>query len=269
MLDVVNIGPISISTYFLWMSLIWVLLLLWLPSRCRNLKFDHDHALNMAFIMMVTGVLGGRLLFVLWEDLPTAPQLYSDDPWRAFRLWDGGFVYYGGAIAAVISACAYAKWHRLRVAEWADFFTPMSSLGYSLGRWGCLLAGCCYGKSCDLPWAISGRHPTQAYAALYELGVFFLLQFLRQLSAAKTIPSGRALRPGGLFWTWLALHSVGRLIMEQYRDDFRGSFLAWTIGSFNIFLSLGEIISWTLLALALYRLLATHLHFYLQQGDQS
>jgi phosphatidylglycerol:prolipoprotein diacylglycerol transferase len=39
----------------------------------------------------------------------------------------------------------------------ADILAPSIALGYVSGRIGWLLNGCCYGRPCNLPWAIRGR----------------------------------------------------------------------------------------------------------------
>ena len=47
-------------------------------------------------------------------------------------------------------------------------------------------------------------------------------------------------KPGMLFSVWIVLHGAGRLIMEYFRDDFRGQiFLSLTISSW---ISLGLIL---------------------------
>ena len=106
----------------------------------------------------------------------------------------------------------------------------MLALGYGLGRLGCFLNGCCFGKLCELPWAVEFhypglpanlRHPTQLYATAWELGALVVLLLLEKYSDKV---QQKVLRTqGALFFTWLALHAVGRLIMEQFRDDYRGA----------------------------------------------
>ncbi len=37
--------------------------------------------------------------------------------------------------------------------------------------------------------------------------------------------------PGSIFYLWMILHSVGRLLMESFREDFRGPSLGLSISS--------------------------------------
>ncbi len=110
-----------------------------------------------------------------------------------------------------------------------DLFAPGIALAQGVGRMGCLLAGCCYGRSTDAPWGItftsalatarSGTplgvdlHPTQVYesaAVLLIRGV--LLAGERRWRAF----------PGRTFWTYLLLYGVARILLELYRGDPRG-----------------------------------------------
>ena len=66
----------------------------------------------------------------------------------------GGLVYYGGLIGATVAGIGYLRWKKLPVWKIADILAPSIALGSVFGRIGCLLNGCCYGRACDLPWAI-------------------------------------------------------------------------------------------------------------------
>lgn len=185
--------------------------LLWLIAVYGFLKvsrLNRVFGIDLAFVILVSGLIGGRLFHVLYE----TPEAYLQEPLKIFYLWQGGFVFYGGFILSALASIFYCYYKKQDFFEWADFFAPLLAAGYIYGRIGCFLAGCCYGQSCDLPWAIEDRHPTQLYAVVTE---FILLLIL--LSEKKQM------RPQGvLFSTWVLGHAIGRLFMEPYRDDFRG-----------------------------------------------
>lgn len=209
MLPELDIGPfVGLPTYFLYLSLLFSLLiyLAWKWAFLRG--FPQDHALNIAMIMIASGMVGGRLFHVFYE----VPEYYALNPLDALKFWQGGFVFFGGLASAVLGGWLYVKKSKESFLTWADFFAPLGALGYGLGRFACFLAGCCYGKLCELPWAVQGRHPTQIYTMIIEclvaLGLFKL--------------SKRDLPTGMIFWIWLVCHSLNRLLMEYFRDDFRG-----------------------------------------------
>ena len=132
----------------------------------------------------------------------------------------GGLVYYGGLIGATIAAAGYLAWKKLPVWKIADILAPSIALGSVFGRIGCLLNGCCYGRLCDLPWAIhfpadhethgAGVHPTEIYDALLNL---LLYAFLAWLFRRKKFD-------GQIFATYLILYAVCRSIVEYFRGDY-------------------------------------------------
>jgi len=68
------------------------------------------------------------------------------DPFFLFKIWEGGLVFYGGLIASVLVAIWFLKKYRISFWKYADFFAPALALGHAIGRQGCFLAGCCYGR---------------------------------------------------------------------------------------------------------------------------
>jgi len=234
--SLIRIGSLTVPTYYLIISLTTCLAILWFYKRCEDRDLSQDTALNLSFFVLLFGFLGARLTHVLFE----APSFYLDNPQAFFDIFAGGFVFYGGALLGYLTGLAYLIYKRLDPWPWHDVLAPVVALGYSLGRLACFASGCCYGKICDLSWAIplkqinleSGltsvvnRHPTQLYASGLEA---LTLIFLLWLEKKKTFP-------GQVFLSWIILHSIGRLIMEAFRDDFRGSLVLGL--SFSSFLSL-------------------------------
>lgn len=188
--------------------------------------------MDVALALMIGSFVGARLFHVVYEN----PEIYLQNPIAIFYFWNGGFVFYGGAILGLLSGWAVLKFRKVSsTLTYFDLFTPIASLSYALGRLGCLMAGCCYGKHCSLPWAIDGRHPTQVYASLWELGVLSIL-----LGSEKTLK-----KPGQLFFLWLPLHAFGRLLMESLRDDFRGYELGLSVSSWiSLILIAGAALYW-------------------------
>ncbi|NPC50949.1 prolipoprotein diacylglyceryl transferase [Corallococcus sp. AB032C] len=98
-----------------------------------------EQVLDMAFWVLVGGLVGSRVLFVLvnWQD-------YARDWTQVFSL-GGGLVFYGGLIGAGLAAFLFARRHGLDFLRLADVCIPTVSLGQCLGRLGCFSAGCCWG----------------------------------------------------------------------------------------------------------------------------
>jgi phosphatidylglycerol---prolipoprotein diacylglyceryl transferase len=98
-----------------------------------------EQVMDLAFWVLVGGLVGSRVLFVLvnWEE-------YAKDWTQAFSL-GGGLVFYGGLIGAGLAAFLFARKHDLDFLRLADVCIPTVSLGQCLGRLGCFSAGCCWG----------------------------------------------------------------------------------------------------------------------------
>jgi phosphatidylglycerol---prolipoprotein diacylglyceryl transferase len=98
-----------------------------------------EAVLDLSFYVLVGGLLGSRVLFVLvnWRD-------YARDWTQVFSL-GGGLVFYGGLIGAGLAAFLFARQHGMDFLRLADLAIPTVSLGQCLGRLGCFSAGCCWG----------------------------------------------------------------------------------------------------------------------------
>ncbi len=234
---------IVLPTYIVFLSLLYCFLLVYVVRRAVKQEKPIEIALNLALILMIGGFVGGRLFHVFYE----LPQYYAEDWTRVFKFWEGGFVFFGGFIIALAASWIYVWKMKLSFLEWANFYAPVGALGYGLGRISCFLAGCCYGGSCAAPWAVTfpwdanqiARHPVQLYAVFWELIVFLILIWLEKKNQLKN----------RIFFLWLIGHSLGRMMMEHYREDFRGN-LIWN-------LSISTWISLILLAIGIASLAST------------
>ncbi len=176
----------------------------------RRRGINPDKVIDLALYTCIAGIVGSRIVFVLL-DIPT----YFQDPIKILNLRDGGLSFQGGLASAILVGIWFCR--RQRISPWvmADIAAPVIPLGYALVRIGCLLNGCCYGLPSDAPWAIAARvndqtlrHPTQLYAALLSLAIFFVLFRLRKHKRF----------PGYLMFLYVGLYSVARFIVEVFRD---------------------------------------------------
>ncbi len=129
----------------------------------------------------------------------------------------GGLVFYGGFIGAALFFYLYVKYYKLEFTQFS-FVPIILSFGHALGRFGCFLAGCCYGDHCDLPWAVylhgDSRHPVQLYESL---GLFLLSGILYRLYKNN--------KSSFIIWTYILSYAVLRFALEFFRgDELRGKF---------------------------------------------
>lgn len=218
-----EIGGFPVYTYGVLLGAAYLVGLQLALIRSRSRGLDPDRVLDLGIWIIVSALVGAKLLLVLvhFDRFRSA----SD----ALALLRSAGVFYGGLVLAVIVGLWYIRRHRLPVWTVTDVFAPAIALGHVVGRMGCFFAGCCYGKPSDLPWAITFHsryaaenagtpidvplHPTQLYEAGAELIVLFSLLALEH--------RGRPF-PGRTFWGYLVLYGVSRFVIEFYRGDPRG-----------------------------------------------
>jgi phosphatidylglycerol:prolipoprotein diacylglycerol transferase len=173
-----QIGRFTIYAYgfFVVLGFAIAVFLAALKIQKSNIRISFENVADLFFYTVLSALIGSRLLFVLINF-----DVYRQHPIQIFKIWEGGLVFYGGLILAVIVALWYMKWHQLPIWKLADLISPLIALGLSFGRIGCFFAGCCYGKETSLPWAVVFKntdslarlnvplHPTQLYDAINGL----------------------------------------------------------------------------------------------------
>lgn len=217
----IKFGNFAIYTYGLMMAIAFVVGISLARKEAERVGQDPEKIMDLCFYILVGAVIGSRLFYVM-TDLRT----YIADPVEIFRIWNGGLVFYGGFIMAVVVAVVFIRKTGMIFWQTADIMAPGLVIGQAIGRIGCFFAGCCYGKVCDLPWAVTFNnpdslapqgiplHPTQLYSVLSNLSIFAVLWLVRK----KTRYHGQ------LFWFYVLLYGITRSMVEIYRGDFRGAF---------------------------------------------
>lgn len=182
---------------------------------------DEKSIHDLGSLVLVAALVGSRALYVILEW-----SQFADEPLRAFAIWEGGLVFYGGLLLAVPSAIWFIRRSRLPVWITTDLAAPCVSLGQFFGRLGCFFAGCCYGAETSAPWAVTfsnpsglaplgvSLHPTQLYSAVGNLFLFLFLYYWAR-------PRQRF--DGQLFGLYLILYPTLRFAIEFFRADQRGS----------------------------------------------
>ena len=162
---------------------------------------------------IVAGIGGARLFYFLFF-----PEFFWQNPLKAI-FSQGGLVWYGGMIGVTLAVILFCKLRKYALWRFADIMIPGCAIGLAIGRIGCLLAGCCYGGPCDLPWAIHYplAHETHGVAVhptpLYETGLLLLI-FGLLLWIDKRKPYN-----GVTAWSFFILYGIVRFVLEYFRGD--------------------------------------------------
>jgi phosphatidylglycerol:prolipoprotein diacylglycerol transferase len=227
-----RIGPFTLHTYGVFVAMAFLSAIALALREARRVDEDANKILDLCFYMLVAAIVGSRILYVIvnWS-------IFSHDPLEILRIWHGGLVFYGGFIGAVITAFWYIGRHGLSFLKTADIIAPSIAFGQFVGRIGCFFAGCCYGRTCDLSWAITFTHPeslapkgvplhpAQIYSSVNGLFIFLVLVALRRIKRFE----------GQIFWTYVLLYGVSRFVLEYFRGDERGMFLQGMLSTSQLF----------------------------------
>ncbi|MBZ0270790.1 prolipoprotein diacylglyceryl transferase [bacterium] len=182
---------------------------------------SQDTTVNVALLTIVGTLVGGRVLFVItqWEK-------YTNDLLGLIRFWEGGLVFYGGAIGAAIATGIYLKFVRKEgFLRYGDLVSPYTGLGLAIHRgFGCFLNGCCYGGPTNAAWGVHFPldhpgtkffgaevylHPSQLYEAINGLLIFGVLMAFR--SRRKYVGQSWAIM--------MMMYAFNRYLVEMTRGD--------------------------------------------------
>ena len=133
----------------------------------------------------------------------------------------GGLVYYGALIGGIVGALIGIKVAGLDIKTAEKIIIPYIPVGHSIGRVGCILAGCCYGREYSGPFALhypntaagalpeTGYFPVQILEAILNIGICFVLVKIRK----------RINRTYALLAVYLVLYGSVRFFLEFLRGD--------------------------------------------------
>jgi phosphatidylglycerol:prolipoprotein diacylglycerol transferase len=134
--------------------------------RARQGGLDPEIILSLAIWLVVGGVVGARLFYVVeYWDQNFAGKSPRETLLEIINIPEGGLVIYGGLVGAAVAFVFFVQKHRLPLLAMADLIAPSMAIGLALGRVGCFLNGCCYGGQTDLPWHVTFPKFSSRYEA--------------------------------------------------------------------------------------------------------
>jgi phosphatidylglycerol---prolipoprotein diacylglyceryl transferase len=265
----------SVSSYMLLIAVGFIFATAMGAVWVRRVGQNPDVIVDLGLCAVVTGLVGARLLHVfadgyfwdyvhlctdpsrvawpvlrseclgrldgLWDAQAAVCHPKQADCWAWAQVWGGGLTFYGGFAAATLAAWWLFRRDRFPFWKGVDMGGMMVPIGLGLGRLGCLMVGCCFGRTCERPWALHFPahspasewqfreklldtpfaaalpvHPTQIYESFLALSI-----------AAITIlyVQGRKRYDGQVFVVFLVLYALGRFCIEFWRSDDRGGWL--------------------------------------------
>jgi len=188
----------------------------------KELGVDSDVIQRLAQIIIVMAFLGGKLFFFFEK-----PAYYFGEPANMLKNFRSGFVFYGSLIFVMPAVIWYFRKMKLPTLPLLDIVAFTAIIIHAIGRLGCFMAGCCYGKETDGPIFITYTdelavaptgvhlHPSQLYEIFMLLVIFSILWMFKRYKRFE----------GQLFFLYIMMYAVGRSIVEIFRGDVARGFI--------------------------------------------
>lgn len=217
-----NIGFVSIHYYGLIMAFSLMLGVLTANKICCKFynEINPEVIYDIAPHIIIGAIIGARAYYCLMS-----ATYYVKNPIEIVQLWQGGLSIHGAIIGGLIFGIIYAKKHKLPILKLCDIFSYGLILGQALGRWGNFFNSEAFGRPTEsflklyIPiykrpieyLGIDYFHPTFLYESILDICIFLILFFIiRKISKNKD---------GIIFFSYLILYSIARIIVEQIRID--------------------------------------------------
>ena len=221
--ELLRIGNFSIHSWGVMVALGFLLGFWYALRRAKKMNFPQQHIYDISIVIMVCAIIGSRAWYVLTHlDEFRGNWLDVINPFQSGGFGISGMAMVGGVVGAIVSALLFCVIRRINFFEIADIIAPTFLLGMFVGRWGCFLNGCCFGRPCNLPWCVvfpqgspagyvfphTKIHPTELYEAFIDLFMFILLIKLEKKHRNFV---------GWSFWMTFLLYGLGRAIVDYWR----------------------------------------------------
>ena len=149
----------------------------------KNRKYaglSTEQVSDILFLLIASGIVGARIFYCVeyYDQFKysfvngmrvenSAGKIFLE----MLKIYNGGIVFYGGFICAVIALFVYSRKKKLDFFRIADMAVPGLALGHAFGRVGCFLNGCCFGKVTSMPFSVvypANTFPAERYPDLKQ-----------------------------------------------------------------------------------------------------
>lgn len=212
--ELFSIGPVTIYAYGLMVALAIIAAYLTAEYRAKKKGLDYECTFTLTLWCLGGGIVGSKMLYfiTILDEIIKDPSIMLD--------FQNGFVVYGGILGGILGGFIYCRIKKWNFLEYFDLTMPEIALAQGIGRIGCFLAGCCYGKETDSPIGIAFHDsafapnnvklvPTQLISSILDVVLFGILLFVDR----------KKKKHGQVAAVYLVLYSIGRYVVEMFRGD--------------------------------------------------
>lgn len=249
-----KIGSFELHYYGLMYAIAFLVGIYIAKKMAKERNFDEKIIDDYAFVAIISGLIGGRIYYVLFN-LDYYLANLSEIP----AVWHGGMAIHGGIIGGIIGTLIYGKFKKINPLVLGDYAAAPFILGQAIGRFGNLMNGEIHGvptftplsiifnlkpkfaewytyyqslpllekvKFPDLvPWGIvfplsspaGTEFPNLALhpAMLYEL----ILNFIGFCIIWFILRKKENKATGHLWWSYIIIYSINRIIVSFFRAE--------------------------------------------------
>ena len=225
-----DLGFIQIYWYSIMIALGLFVGVSMILMEAKKQKMSEDDFVNLVFGIVLWGIIGARLYYVLFNF-----EQYSGNLLEILEIWNGGLAIHGALLFGGIFSIYYTKKQNMNFAKSMDIVAVGVIIGQAIGRWGNFFNQEAYGsvvtleflKGLHLPeFIIEGmkiganyHHPTFLYECIWCLIGFIILLIIRRY---------RYIHNGQIAATYFIWYGIGRFMIEGLRTD------SLMLGSFRV-----------------------------------
>lgn len=229
--EIITIGPITVYSYGLLMAIAFFLGINLCVRTAAKKGISQQKMTDFCLLLLISGILGARLGYVF-----SNISFFIENPKEIIMLNHGGLFFFGGLLTALFCGILYLKIKKEKISVFADIVCSYMPMGQALGRIGCFLNGCCWGKTCNIqafsvlsPDKTHPLHPVQIYESILSIILLVILQLLYR----------KNLKSGLIALAYLCGYSFIRFCMEFFRGDHEivfASMTGWQLLCLSIFI---------------------------------
>lgn len=216
-----NLGFLEVRWYSFFIIVAIVISTTFIIREAKKFNIGKDFIINLVFWMILMGIVGARLFFVLfnWD-------YYSSNAGEIYKIWNGGLAIYGGIIFGIGTIIVFALKYKVNLLRLLDIIAPWALFSQALGRWGNFFNAEAYGKATTLEhlqslpipdFVVNGMQingiyytPTFFYESMWCLLGFIIIMVIKNL---------KHIRIGMITSIYLMWYAIGRFLIESSRLD--------------------------------------------------
>ena len=206
--EICKIGFFTIHSYGLMLAIAVIVCSFALSRDAQRFNIAKEFIFDLVFWLMTGGILGARLFYIASNF-----SFFAQNPVEMVMIQRGGLSWQGGLVLGCLTGIWFTRKNKISLPLVLDLSAPYLALGQAIGRIGCFLNGCCYGK--ESAWGIyfpvhqARLYPTQLFCSFGLLIVFFVLKHFQKNSKIR----------GQIFVLYLLFASSLRFVIEFFRAD--------------------------------------------------